>query len=67
MGNTQATATGETPSRTLIIDEWEIPEAYKNVAVSDEVVNSVANLAPKQTTKLIVAPDPLLRFEFYLD
>lgn len=67
MGNTQATAAGETPTRTLIIDEWEVPEAYKAVAVSDEVVDAVSGLTPKSptSTKIVVTPDPHLRFALF--
>jgi hypothetical protein len=58
MGNAQS----QEISRTIIIDEWEVPESYRSVAVSDEVVEAVSSAVPKtQPAKIVVAPDPLLR------
>lgn len=39
MGQSQSNAfIGDEPPRTLIINEWEIPDAYKAVSVSEEIV-----------------------------
>lgn len=59
MGNAQ----GQEIKRTIMIDEWEVPDAYKSVAVSDEVVDAVSSATPKSQTpaKIIVAPDPHLK------
>lgn len=67
MGNNISTETGNQPSRTIIIDEWEIPEAYKSVAVSDEVVQAVSASVPKVSspTKLVVTPDPHLMYVLF--
>ncbi|KAI6170610.1 hypothetical protein M3Y97_01133500 [Aphelenchoides bicaudatus] len=60
MGNAQ----GQEIKRTIMIDEWEIPEAYKSVAVSEEVVDAVTSSVPKaQPQKIVIAPDPHLNDE----
>lgn len=37
----QTGQTEEEPKRTTMIDEWEIPETYKDVGASEEVVRSL--------------------------
>jgi hypothetical protein len=48
MGNAHSVGT---PSRTIIIDEWEIPPAYKSVGVSEEVVNAVSKVPMKTESR----------------
>jgi hypothetical protein len=62
MGNAQSSGAPEI-SRTILIDEWEVPESYKSVAVSEEVVDAVVNATPRVQTsaKIVVAPDPHLK------
>ncbi|KAI6190682.1 hypothetical protein M3Y97_00145200 [Aphelenchoides bicaudatus] len=50
MGNIESEPESQ---RTIMIDEWEVPEAYKSMGVSEEVVNFVLSREQEELTKCL--------------
>ncbi|KAI6189130.1 hypothetical protein M3Y98_00429300 [Aphelenchoides besseyi] len=60
MGASQSTTVaGEgTTTKTIYIDENELPEAYRRVGVSDEVIDAVSRATQRGPAKIVFDADP---------